>query len=59
MDIPVMHDDQHGTAIVVLAALKNALKLVDKPIEQVKIVILGAGAAGTATARGLVPAGAR
>jgi malate dehydrogenase (oxaloacetate-decarboxylating) len=59
LDIPVMHDDQHGTAIVVLAALKNALKLVDKPIETAKIVILGVGAAGTATARILAHAGAR
>jgi malate dehydrogenase (oxaloacetate-decarboxylating) len=59
LDIPVMHDDQHGTAIVVLAAIKNALKLVDKPIEQAKIVILGVGAAGTATARILAQAGAR
>jgi malate dehydrogenase (oxaloacetate-decarboxylating) len=59
LDIPVMHDDQHGTAIVVLAALKNALKLVNKPIEAAKIVILGVGAAGTATARILAQAGAR
>jgi malate dehydrogenase (oxaloacetate-decarboxylating) len=59
LGIPVMHDDQHGTAIVVLAALKNALKLVGKPIETAKIVILGVGAAGTATARILAQAGAR
>jgi malate dehydrogenase (oxaloacetate-decarboxylating) len=59
LDIPVMHDDQHGTAIVVLAALKNALKVVGKPIESAKIVFLGAGAAGIATARILVQAGAR
>lgn len=47
-DIPVFHDDQHGTAIVVLGALINALKIVNKPIYSVKIVVLGAGAAGTA-----------
>src|SRR5437879_84834 len=46
LDIPVMHDDQHGTAVVVLAALKNALKVVGKPIEQVRIIISGVGAAG-------------
>ncbi|MBU3642683.1 MAG: NAD-dependent malic enzyme [Candidatus Nanopelagicaceae bacterium] len=51
LDIPVFHDDQHGTAIVVLAALKNALKLVRKELGQVKIVISGAGAAGTAIAK--------
>jgi malate dehydrogenase (oxaloacetate-decarboxylating) len=59
LDIPVMHDDQHGTAIVALAALKNALTLVGKPLDQVTIVILGVGSAGTATARILVQAGAR
>jgi malate dehydrogenase (oxaloacetate-decarboxylating) len=59
LDIPVMHDDQHGTAIVVLAALRNALKLVGKSIDSTKIVILGAGSAGIATARILVQAGAR
>jgi malate dehydrogenase (oxaloacetate-decarboxylating) len=48
LDIPVFHDDQHGTAIVVLAALTNALKLVKKNIAEVKIVINGAGAAGIA-----------
>ena len=46
--IPVMHDDQHGTAVVVLAGLINALKVVSKDIEKIKIVISGAGAAGTA-----------
>ncbi|MEM6613425.1 MAG: NAD-dependent malic enzyme [Cyanobacteria bacterium P01_C01_bin.72] len=50
LDIPVFHDDQHGTAIVVLAALYNALKLVGKELTQVKIVINGAGAAGIAIA---------
>lgn len=48
LDIPVFHDDQHGTAIVVLAGLINALKLVEKDLKQSKIVIVGAGAAGTA-----------
>ncbi|MBI4155742.1 MAG: NADP-dependent malic enzyme [Candidatus Zambryskibacteria bacterium] len=50
LDIPVMHDDQHGTAIVILAALINALKVVGKKASSVKIVINGAGAAATATA---------
>ena len=58
LDIPVFHDDQHGTAIVVLAALRNALKLVKKDIAQVKIIMSGAGAAGTAIARLLVLSGA-
>ena len=58
LDIPVFHDDQHGTAIVVLAALKNALKLVRKDIKDVKIVISGAGAAGTAIAKLLTISGA-
>ncbi|HOX41097.1 MAG TPA: NADP-dependent malic enzyme [bacterium] len=49
--IPVMHDDQHGTAVVVLAGLINALKVVGKSIENVKIVVSGAGAAGTAVAK--------
>lgn len=51
LDIPVMHDDQHGTAIVVLAGLINALKIVKKKINKVKIVICGAGAAGIAIAK--------
>lgn len=59
LDIPVFHDDQHGTAIVVLAALKNALKLVSKNLSEVKIVISGAGAAGTAIAKLLWISGAR
>jgi malate dehydrogenase (oxaloacetate-decarboxylating) len=59
LDIPVFHDDQHGTAIVVLAALKNSLKLVKKEISAVKIVMSGAGAAGTAVARLLVKSGAK
>ena len=59
LDIPVMHDDQHGTAIVVLAGLINALKVAKKNIKTAKIVILGAGAAGTACAKLLRVAGAR
>ena len=58
-DIPIFHDDQHGTAVVVLAAIKNALKLVGKDIEKIKIVISGAGAAGIAIANLLISAGAR
>ncbi|TBR57988.1 NAD-dependent malic enzyme [Westiellopsis prolifica IICB1] len=58
LDIPVFHDDQHGTAIVTLAALFNALKLVHKSIDQIRIVINGAGAAGIAIARLLQKAGA-
>lgn len=58
LDIPVFHDDQHGTAIVTLAALFNALKLVQKPMEKIRIVINGAGAAGVAIARLLKKAGA-
>ena len=59
LDIPVFHDDQHGTAIVVLAALTNALKLVKKDLKSSKIVLSGVGAAGTAVARLLVATGAR
>jgi len=59
LDIPVFHDDQHGTAIVVLAALTNALKFVKKDLATVKIVMSGAGAAGTAIARLLVASGAK
>ncbi|MER3588182.1 MAG: NAD-dependent malic enzyme, partial [Mastigocladus sp. ERB_26_1] len=58
LDIPVFHDDQHGTAIVTLAALINSLKLVHKSMEQIRIVINGAGAAGIAIARLLQKAGA-
>jgi malate dehydrogenase (oxaloacetate-decarboxylating) len=58
LDIPVFHDDQHGTAVVVLAALRNALKLVKKDLAKTTIVLSGAGAAGTAIARLLVLAGA-
>ncbi|CAB4735160.1 unannotated protein [freshwater metagenome] len=59
LDIPVFHDDQHGTAIVVLAALTNALKFVKKDLATAKIVMSGAGAAGTAIARLLVASGAK
>jgi malate dehydrogenase (oxaloacetate-decarboxylating) len=59
LDIPVFHDDQHGTAIVVLAALTNALKLVKKDLKSSKIVLSGVGAAGTAVARLLVAKGAK
>ncbi|MBI4368014.1 MAG: NAD-dependent malic enzyme [Candidatus Omnitrophica bacterium] len=58
LDIPVMHDDQHGTAVVVLAALKNALKIVKKDIRKIKIVVSGIGAAGVAVSRFLLEAGA-
>ena len=59
LDIPVFHDDQHGTAIVVLAALLKALRVVGKRIEDVKIVTTGVGAAGIATMDVLLAAGAR
>jgi malate dehydrogenase (oxaloacetate-decarboxylating) len=57
LDIPVFHDDQHGTAVVVLAALRNALQLVDKEIEDVRVVVSGMGAAGVAVTKMLVQAG--
>ncbi|MDQ2623641.1 MAG: NAD-dependent malic enzyme [Actinomycetota bacterium] len=59
LDIPVFHDDQHGTAIVALAALTNALRVVGKDIGSVRIVMSGAGAAGTAVLKLLLAAGAR
>ncbi len=59
LDIPVMHDDQHGTATVVLAALTNALKVVGKSLPDVKIVISGAGAGGMGVVNLLIHAGAR
>ena len=58
-DIPIFHDDQHGTAIIATAALKNSLKLAGKNIEDVKIVINGAGAAGTAIGRLFIAFGAK
>jgi malate dehydrogenase (oxaloacetate-decarboxylating) len=59
LDIPVFHDDQHGTAIVALAALTNALKVVAKDLAAVRIVMSGAGAAGTAVLKLLLAAGAK
>ncbi len=59
LDIPVFHDDQHGTAIVVLAALTNALRVVGKQISGVRIAMAGAGAAGTAVLRLLLLSGAK
>jgi malate dehydrogenase (oxaloacetate-decarboxylating) len=57
LDIPVMHDDQHGTAVVLLAALTNALAVVGKSLDQVRVVVNGLGAAGTACCRILLAAG--
>lgn len=59
LNIPVYHDDQHGTAIAVLAGLYNALKLVKKNIEEIKVIINGAGASGIATAKLLMSAGVK
>lgn len=59
LDIPVFHDDQHGTAIVTMAALLNGLKLVNKKIEEIKVVINGAGAAGIAIAKFLMAFGVK
>lgn len=58
LDIPVFHDDQHGTAVVTLASTINALKVVDKKMSDIRVVIVGAGAAGVAIARILLNAGA-
>ena len=57
LNIPVFHDDQHGTAIVVLAALLNSLKIVKKDIKNIKVVVNGAGAAATAVTKLLIKAG--
>lgn len=57
LDIPVMHDDQHGTAVVVLAGLINAAKVVHKELASLRVVVLGAGAAGTAITKLLLKAG--
>ncbi len=57
LDIPVFHDDQHGTAVVVMASLFNALKIVDKPIESLRVVIVGLGAAGIACTKMMLAAG--
>jgi malate dehydrogenase (oxaloacetate-decarboxylating) len=59
LDIPVFHDDQHGTAVVVLAAILNALRVVGKSIEDVRVVVTGVGAAGIAVTRTLQAAGLR
>src|SRR5574341_167583 len=59
LDVPVFHDDQHGTAVVVLAALLNALRIVRKDIRQVRVVVTGVGAAGTATIKILQSCGVR
>ena len=59
LDIPVFHDDQHGTAVVVLAALVNALRVVDKEMSEIKVVVTGVGAAGVAVTRVLMAAGVR
>ncbi len=59
LDIPVFHDDQHGTAIVALAALRNALRVVDKRLPDVRVVVAGGGAAGTAIVSLLLEAGAQ
>jgi malate dehydrogenase (oxaloacetate-decarboxylating) len=59
LDIPVFHDDQHGTAVVVLAALLNALRLTGRALAELRIVIVGLGAAGVAVAKILLEAGAR
>jgi malate dehydrogenase (oxaloacetate-decarboxylating) len=59
MNIPVFHDDQHGTAVVVLAALFNALKIVNKQMDQLKVVVCGAGAAGIACIKIMLEAGVK
>jgi malate dehydrogenase (oxaloacetate-decarboxylating) len=59
LDIPVMHDDQHGTAVVVLAALINALKIVGKQMSEIKVVVNGVGAAGVACTKIIMAAGVR
>ena len=59
LDIPVFHDDQHGTAVVVLAALINSLKIVNKKPEDLKVVVLGVGASGIACARIMLNYGVR
>ena len=57
LDIPVMHDDQHGTAVVILGALLNALKVIRRPMQDITVVVIGLGAAGTACAELLLGAG--
>ena len=57
IDIPVFHDDQHGTAVVTMAALFNALKIVGKPIEDLNVLVLGLGAAGVAVTKMMLASG--
>jgi len=57
LDIPVFHDDQHGTAVVTMAALFNALKIIDKPIEELRVLMVGLGAAGIAVTKMMLAAG--
>jgi malate dehydrogenase (oxaloacetate-decarboxylating) len=57
IDIPVFHDDQHGTAVVTMAALFNALKIVDKPIESLRVLVVGLGAAGVAVTKMMLASG--
>src|SRR5204863_268964 len=59
LDVPVFHDDQHGTAVVVLAALFNALRIVKKDLKKLRVVVTGVGAAGTATIKILLSSGVR
>ena len=59
LDIPVFHDDQHGTAVVVMAALYNSLRIVDKKLDQLKVVVAGTGAAGVACTKMMLAAGVR
>ena len=58
-DIPIFHDDQHGTAVIVMAALKNALRLTGRKLEEIKVVTSGAGAAGTAVVKLLAGSGVK
>src|SRR6185295_15067092 len=57
IDIPVFHDDQHGTAVVTMAALFNALKIVGKPISELNVLMLGLGAAGVAVTKMMLASG--
>src|SRR5690606_17320323 len=59
LDIPVFHDDQHGTAVVTMAALFNALKIVDKPIESLRVLVVGLGAAGVAVTKMMLASGVK
>jgi malate dehydrogenase (oxaloacetate-decarboxylating) len=59
LDIPVFHDDQHGTAVVMLAGLINALKIVDKPMDKIKVIVVGIGAAGVSCSKMLLAAGVK